>query len=110
MIISFGDRLRIARLQNGLKQDELAESVGLKAAAISKYEKNVASPNIETLREICCTLNVTADWLLGIEREIGNAGSNNLYDAINELDEPYKSRVIGYMEAMIEASKQSQLE
>jgi DNA-binding XRE family transcriptional regulator len=65
---TLGDRLRKAREQAGLRQDDLAAILGLSSATISNYEKGLRHPRggelalIERWAEETC---VDRDWLLG---------------------------------------------
>jgi len=60
-----GDRIRQARIQAGMTQKELAEKIGVKFSAISKYEtgrvKNLKREDIDTLAR---ALNVRPSWLM----------------------------------------------
>src|SRR5262249_57383487 len=40
---------RAARLRHGLDQSELAERVGMKQSSVSRIERDVVSPSLETL-------------------------------------------------------------
>jgi Zn-dependent peptidase ImmA (M78 family)/transcriptional regulator with XRE-family HTH domain len=51
-------RLRLARQLNGLKRSELAELVGLSAAAVSQFEGGSAKPRAATLAEIALRLRL----------------------------------------------------
>ena len=98
MGINFGDRLRICRIQMGMNQSDLARSVGLQAAAVSKYEKNQSSPNVETLTAICKVLSVSADWLLGLPRD--NGEPDPLVSRVMGLPDSVKDRLNGYLDAL----------
>ncbi len=62
------ERLKEARKAAGLTQKDVAQQLGLTGAAYSAYETGQRSPNPETLRSLCIILNVSADYLLGIEK------------------------------------------
>ena len=61
---TFGYRLRKARQKKGLRQDELAEKVGLTQSAISQFEKGLRVPNRDNLQKIASALCVTEDELI----------------------------------------------
>lgn len=42
----FGERLMQLRKRSGLSQNELAEAMGISRQAISKYENNLAEPDL----------------------------------------------------------------
>lgn len=60
-----GDRIKEARLKAGMTQKELAAKIGVKFAAISKYEtgrvKNLKRDDIDRLAR---ALNVKPSWLM----------------------------------------------
>jgi len=65
-----GKRIRQLRLEKNLSQEELGEAVGLRKAAIHKYESglvvNIKQDTIEKLAEI---LQTTPQFLLGYSDE-----------------------------------------
>ncbi len=56
------DRLRLARQLSGLKRSELAELVGLSAAAVSQFEGGSAKPRASTLAEISLRLGMPVSF------------------------------------------------
>ena len=62
--MTFGDRMKQARLAKGLHQTELAELVNISSPMINQVErgsKNATAPLIARLAEV---LGVTTDWLI----------------------------------------------
>lgn len=66
---TFGDRLKEARKAKKLTQKELAKILGTTESNVNNYEKNRAYPKAEAIIKICNELNVSADWLLGIQNK-----------------------------------------
>lgn len=66
---TFGARLAARRRAAGLTQDELGEYLGIGGAAVSAWEKERNQPNASQIAAICARLNVSADYLVGNERE-----------------------------------------
>ena len=64
--MDFSIRLKELRCDNDMSQTKLAEKLNLKASAISKYEKGLTQPSIETLEKLAKIYNVTIDYLVGI--------------------------------------------
>ena len=64
--MDFAKRLYELRETANLKQTELAEMVALRASAISKYEKGLTQPNMNTLIKFAELFHVSTDYLLGI--------------------------------------------
>ena len=50
--MEFSVRLKELRVDNDMSQTELAEKLNLKASAISKYEKGITQPSIDTLKSL----------------------------------------------------------
>jgi DNA-binding XRE family transcriptional regulator len=63
--MEFGDRLRTRRINCGLTQQELGESVGVSRAHISTMEDGQGWPSVELLRKIARSLRITMDDLAG---------------------------------------------
>ena len=61
-----GDRLREARENRHLTQDELASILGLGQSQMNKYENGKSEPSPEIIGRLARELEVTADWLLGL--------------------------------------------
>ncbi|OAH58653.1 MULTISPECIES: helix-turn-helix transcriptional regulator [Bacillaceae] len=61
---TFGERLKHVRKAKKLRQNELGQTLGLTQSTISQYEKNQKTPDINTLKKIADTLNVSAEYLL----------------------------------------------
>ncbi|WP_208586028.1 helix-turn-helix domain-containing protein [Gracilibacillus suaedae] len=68
-------RLRSARRNKKLTQEELASKLHTKKQTISNYETGYSSPSNEVLKEIANILDVSTDYLLGrtdYQKEISN--------------------------------------
>ena len=61
---TLGMRIAEYRKAKGMKQDELAEKLGVSAQAVSKWENDVSCPDIMTLPALSKLLGVTSDELL----------------------------------------------
>lgn len=59
-----GDRIAHLRKQKGWSQSELAKQINASREAIGKYERNEASPSVETAKKIADVFNVTLDFLV----------------------------------------------
>jgi transcriptional regulator with XRE-family HTH domain len=62
--LSLGEKLREARKKAGYTQRQLAGIIGAKHNSVSNWEKNLNSPNPETIGELCAVLNITPNDLL----------------------------------------------
>ena len=62
-----GSRLKEARKNKNLSQEQLGELLGLSKATISLYESEKRNPSLENIVEMMYILGVTADYLLGTD-------------------------------------------
>lgn len=66
----FAQRLKETRIKAGLSQAELSRQTGIAPATLSSYEVTDSSkkPTMEKVILIAKALNVSLDWLCGIEK------------------------------------------
>lgn len=66
----FGRRLKAARIAAGYDlQRIIADELGIERTRYLKYEHGDCFPPLDVLALICNTLNVSADYLLGLKEE-----------------------------------------
>lgn len=65
--MSLGERLKIARKNKGLTQKQLADYIGSKHNSVSDWENQKSKPDPDTIELICGTLDITPNYLLGIQ-------------------------------------------
>jgi transcriptional regulator with XRE-family HTH domain len=63
-VSTFGTRLKKARNNKRLTQNEVADQLGIDFTTVSKYENNKSQPDNDTLRELAAMYEVSLDWLL----------------------------------------------
>ncbi|WP_309893519.1 helix-turn-helix transcriptional regulator [Archangium sp.] len=61
-----GEALRAARERQGLTQQQVAQAAGLSPVVYGRLERGLGSPSVRKLRELCTTLNTSADTLLAL--------------------------------------------
>lgn len=66
--MEFGERISLYRRNRNFTQEELAARIGVTSQAVSKWERKQSYPDVSMLPEICRLLQVSADVLLGIEK------------------------------------------
>lgn len=66
---TLGKRISALRRERGLKQEDLAERLGVSPQAVSKWENDQTCPDITLLPELAKLLGVTVDRLLSGESE-----------------------------------------
>jgi transcriptional regulator with XRE-family HTH domain len=62
--MTFGEKLKSARKNVGLTQEQLAEKLMVSRQAITKWESDKGMPDIENLKQLSKLLNVSIDYLL----------------------------------------------
>lgn len=65
----FPARLKQARIASGLTQQAAADAFGISLRGYCRWEAGQAEPSFGTLAAIAQTLNVSSDWLLGLDAE-----------------------------------------
>lgn len=63
--MNVGDRIRNLREKDGVSREQLAQSLEITYAALSKYETSKRQVDYETLIKIADYFDVTTDYLLG---------------------------------------------
>ena len=63
----FAARLRSEMSRRGVRVSDLAAELGVSLNSVSNWRRGQALPTIPRLVEIADQLDVTTDWLLGLE-------------------------------------------
>ena len=64
--VGLGQKIADARRRRGLTQGDLAETVGVTAQAVSKWERGNSCPDIAILDEVAEALGISVSDLLGV--------------------------------------------
>lgn len=59
-----GERVRLARMNKGISQVQLAKTMQISPHFLSNIEQGKQAMSITTLSDICEALDVSADWIL----------------------------------------------
>ncbi len=86
--MTFGEKLKNARKQAGLSQEQLAEKMSVSRSAIAKWESDKGMPDVNNLKVMSSLLNVSVDYLLDDDEQIS---FNEIKEAINLEDYMKKS-------------------
>lgn len=62
--MTFGEKLKQARQNAKLSQEELAVKISVSRSAVAKWETDKGLPDIQNLKNIACALGVSIDYLL----------------------------------------------
>lgn len=85
--MTFGEKLKEARKEAGLSQEQFAEKMSVSRSAIAKWETDKGMPDVNNLKVMAQLLNVSVDYLLDEDEKIS---FNEIKEAIN-LDEYEKT-------------------
>ena len=61
-------RLRSTIKESRIPQKEIAKAIGVSAQTVSKYMKENIFPALDTLAKLCDFLDVSSDFILGLEK------------------------------------------
>ena len=98
MKLSLSENISRLRKENGMTQEQLAESLGVTFASVSKWERGAATPELNLIAEMADLFGISLDALVGFE--IKNGGVAAVEKRIYNLQYDKK-----YDEAIIEAKK-----
>ncbi len=65
MILDLSIRLKELRINKHLRQEQVAEIIGVTKSTISAYENDLRQPSFETLLRLANLYRVSTDYLLG---------------------------------------------
>lgn len=68
--MSIGDRLKSTREDRDLYQEDVAKQIGVATRQIIRWEKNETEMGINKLKELCLLYGVSADYILGLPRNM----------------------------------------
>lgn len=95
--MTFGERIVALRKEKSLKQNELAEQLGIGPVVLSRYEKDQITPSVEVAARIAKALNVTVDYLWnGLADPEAAVLDERLhqFDKLSEKDQEYVLAVL----------------
>ena len=65
--MSFGEKIKNLRHNSNMTQEKLAELLSISPQAVSRWETDVAMPDISLLPPLANLFDVTTDYLLGMD-------------------------------------------
>ena len=77
--MTFGEKLKVLRKENGYSQEELAGLLDVSRQAVSKWESDRGTPEIDKLVQISNMFGVTLDYLLKNESPDENNQTGGYY-------------------------------
>ena len=101
--IQIGERIKEAREQKKLTQEQLAERVDVSPQYVSDLERGVVGVSLSTLIRICSCLTVTSDRILFGREALKR--TEKLSGLCDELSDAQFDRLTSIVEKYIEAIK-----
>ena len=100
-------RLREVRKAAGLTLKELGDRIGVTEGTVSHYEKGTREPSKGVLMALAEVLNVSTDYLLGIEEKpLGMSDFTfAMHNAESDLSDRDKEILLGMANQLAEANR-----
>lgn len=98
MKVHIGENIRSMRKQYNMTQEQLADTLGVSIAAVSKWERGFTTPDLSYIVEMAALFGVSMDALVGFQMQ--NESISELEAHIHNLQ-----REKNFIEASIEAEK-----
>lgn len=86
--MTFGEKLQLLRKQKGMSQEQLASQIMVSRQAVSKWELDSSSPDIDTVVQLSRLFGVSTDYLLNDEIE-----SDDDIPAVKEKEKHVKAEM-----------------
>ena len=94
--MTIGEKIKKLRCEHDLTQEKLAESLSVTTQAVSKWECGLSSPDLSLIGPLTRLLSVSADELLGLDKETTDARRQEIDKAYEDtfhtgdLEERYR--------------------
>jgi len=62
--IQIGERIKLAREQSGITQEQMSEQIEVSPQFVSDLERGVVGISITTLKRVCTVLGISSDQIL----------------------------------------------
>ncbi len=92
----FGEKLKQARKNKGIRQLELAKLLNTTNTSVSNWENNFSRPDLDMIKKMCSILNVSANYFLEIEEEELSSEEKNIIQLYRVMDQQGKE-VLSYI-------------
>ena len=85
----FTERLRLLRIARGLKQNRLAELLGIPPRSYNRWERGTYVPHVDMLVKLADILQVSMDELIGRTEATGDPLIRNpeLHELVQQVDQ-----------------------
>ena len=76
---NIGKKIKLARVNSKLTQEELAEEIGISARYVSQLERGLAFGSANTIISLCNTLNIDSNFLF---EDLINTQNNTSFSSL----------------------------
>lgn len=87
VMIQMGEQLSACRLAKGMTQEQVGEALGVSAQAVSRWESDVACPEVSLLAGLAMLYDTTVDALLGMAEWRSREKLNAIHGEVQRLME-----------------------
>jgi transcriptional regulator with XRE-family HTH domain len=112
----FGDQLKNLRQAKDLSQRSFAQLLDTTQENLSRWETGTYEPNLNAIRKIAIILEVSLDYLVGLEQEDGTKCYNlqpitykppktEIQSLFDTLDRQQQMKLLGYAEALVQVTQ-----
>lgn len=104
------NRIRLLRLKNNLKQDDLCKIINVSQASLSGYENGKFEPDNDTLLRLAAHFNVSVDYLLGYDESSRVLPPSNRIPVLKQWAETqnFEAAVMRYEEISYEMTQKGE--
>lgn len=96
--MTFSEKLKLARKESNMTQEEVAQRLGVTRATYSRYELGQREPNVEMLKNISNVFNVSVDFLVNENKynkdAILNSTEKKLLKIFRELNKQGQDYIV----------------
>ena len=96
-LVEFGLRLKSARESAGMTQSELGNVIGTSKSVISQYESGQNDPRQSAIPLLAEALNVSINWLMGVDEFDNIQIAANTGDSFDDLPEDDQERIRSFI-------------
>ena len=82
---TLGMMIASLRKENGMTQFELAEKMGVTDKAVSKWERDLSCPDVNTIPKLAEVFGISVDELMQIKAESQNESKQDVTSIINMI-------------------------
>lgn len=104
--ITLGSRLKKIRMQKRITREELSEKIDVSSRFLADVEAGKVGISLTTLKNLCISLNVSSDYLIGTDN---NEKSDTLYEIeniIKRTDKKYLPHLLKIISAFYDTTEE----